>query len=1615
MKERKSLGRNRWIGFVAVAGSVLAGIWLSDSFVAAQQRGRGWLTPDPADVEASSDVFLPPDRLLLRQWEKAKALVDDSRWSEAVVLVEELLEGSEDYFFKPEGPAAGKPASYQSVKAEAQKLIGDLPPEGRKAYELQFGTKANQLLSAAATAGDIATIEQVSRLYFHTQAGYQATMILGRHFLDHAQPMAAAMCFERLRKAPAAQEAFEPMLSVLLATSYLRGHAPIEKAIAVLNENDSAATVRLGGKTVRLFAEGDGKDDKKVAWLQAEARPDRKQPSDESKDWALARGNPTRNPESAGDVPLLTPRWRTSTTNQPVMEKALRGIRDRFVEQGLARLPAMQPLAVGNLVLMRTANELLAVDFTTGKIVWPVHSGDNATLEQLLNSATTGDSQRTDLQSNTALQERFWEDCTFGTISSDGQNVYLLDGLAAGGAWDNVGPSVWGRGGRLRMQVQQDPLAQAKDVNKLSAHELKTQGKLKWQVGGQSGEDEPQLAGAFFLGPPLPLDGKLYVLAEMSEKNEKGEIKLCVLDAGTGHLDWSQQLAMVEQDIVHDPYCRLAGCTPSFADGVLVCPTAAGAIVGVDISNHTLLWGHKYDREPVIFAPVRGGGGFFIGPGGMAGQASAMDHWADSNVIIAEGHVLATPVDSNQLFCLNLQDGTPAWKQSMPRGENLYVGGVHEGKTILVGKRQLTAVKLVDGKSAWTSPVAYAETAKVGAAAAGESVQPPMPSGRGYLSGDSYFVPLSSAEVVQVDLKAGTAEQPQGKIVQRAKARKDSSHQASVPGNLICFQGEVISQGVDYLDTFFQKEPLLARVKSELEADPNDAWALGHRAEIELADGKIDAAIADARRAYEVDDNSYNRDLFIEALTAGLTSDFGKHRQELRDLEQLVKLDSERAMFLRVVAGGLQAAGEPLAALDAYVKLSTLEPAEEELEEVDSQWSVLRSRWVQSQFAPLWKAAKPAQRDEINAVLARHLDEAATQGDAKKALRQFISAFGEHASGDRARQMLVERLTGTDTLLERERLLRRLERSSDEKVSIAATLQLATLFEQAEHPEAALAEYRRLQTEFGDKPLIAGKSVREMLNGLRADSPLAKAMGPRYRWREGKIEGSLVDAAAGRLARQNLRLGAINIDMRGNAGPFFQDVALGYDPNRQEIFGRDASGQIERFAIRLDRQNPTANLGGINQYSENFAFAQGHLLVVLAGYRLIALDTLIPASVSGDRACWEKELYDPSQIGPGAVAQVNQAWGSVRRISALASGQALGGIGPCTDRTLCFVRGRDVSAIDPLTGQLLWVRHGIEPGSEVFGDDEFTIVAPPEAAGPAKQALVLRTDSGELVGHRSLPAQSLRWTTYGRKVLAFRNRNDNNSDLYLFDPVKAEGDIWSHTVTGIVNNSGVKGTIVDNETVALLEPSGKFVMRNLADGKILVDEKLREETNLQRIFVLRSAQQDFLVTDRGPSAIGVRSGRVQMAIPQQLPADAFTSPVNGRVYAFDRGTGKQQWSEPATIEQQNLWLAQPAELPVLMFFGSVQSAVPGRQQAVGNSIVCLDKPTGRLAYENDKLQPFTTMDLAVDPENQNLALQWGQQTLTLKFTDGKAESGTAQQQESADKKSDDREKGPDAK
>ncbi len=1039
------------LALVAVAtGSMLLGLfWFAGGQAVAQirigpnARVRFGVQPQNQGNDVGEGVFLPIDRESTRHWEKARQLFEEGHYSDASVLLDEILRRDEDFFFKPDDD---KP-TLSSLKAEAQKLIGEMPPDGLQAYQLQFGASAQQKLNAAIASGDAKELEEITRRFFHTQAGYDAELLLGRHWLDHGEPLSAALCFQRLADTPQAAAQFEPELSVLLATCWLRAGRTdrAEKVLLSLKKKQPNATVRVADKKVNLFSD----DRQAVNWLTAQLGATGLTKTENSDDWELYRGNAARNATSVGGIPLLNPRWRVSTTTHPILEKALADLRQQYIEQQVAFLPAMHPLAVGNLILMPTARDVLAVDLETGKRLWPIRGSSENPLEQLLTSSNG--SPRVDAQTNPWLTERFWWDATRGTLASDGRQVYLIRDLGGGPnpISANAAMPMFRRRG---FNVPNDNQAPS---NKLIACELRTQGKLKWEIGGPSGEEEPKLAGAFFLGPPLPLQSRLYVLAEI-----KGEIKLCVLDPATGHLDWSQQLAVVETNVQQDPIRRLVGCTPSFADGVLVCPTSAGAVVAVDIVNRSLLWAYLYARNsqnPQNQVIVRGPAVVFST--NVAGYP--LERWTDASATIAEGYVLVTPPESNELHCLRLSDGESVWHKAAQRGDSLYVACIHGGNVVLAGKRQMTALKLADGSPAWK----------------GESIELPdgaMPSGRGFASGDDYYLPLTTAEVAQIDLD-------RGKITARAK-----SHHGAIPGNLICCHGQVISEGIDYMESFFQLKPLEQRIAKSLEKNPDDAWASAHRGEIALDAGRLNDALADIRHSYKIDSDPFTRELLIEALTTALAQDFSGNRDAAGELEKLVRLDRERAAYIRVLATGLQKTGDTLAALEAYVKLAALESPEEP-EDVDPSLSVTRSRWVRARFDSLLAEASAAQRQKIDVVVKEQLSKALAAKDSN-ALQQFLNNFGDHPAADRAREALVELNDDGEAPLAREELLRRLEKSSDPAVRKSAMARMAALLHTTGHDDDARVlsppagrVWRPAGAGWKDREAAAGRTARRFL------------------------------------------------------------------------------------------------------------------------------------------------------------------------------------------------------------------------------------------------------------------------------------------------------------------------------------------------------------------------------------------------------------------------------------------------------------------------------------------------------------------------------------------------------
>ena len=392
--------------------------------------------------------------------------------------------------------------------------------------------------------------------------------------------------------------------------------------------------------------------------------------------------------------------------------------------------------------------------------------------------------------------------------------------------------------------------------------------------------------------------GQLYVLAEI-----KGEIRLLALEAATGKLCWSQQLVMVEHNVQQDPLRRLAGVSPSYADGILVCPTSTGAIVGVELATRSLLWGYRYglDRSP-------NRNGMIVLPPMVNGRAGGPNtwRWSDASVCISDGRILATPVESDSLHCLSLIDGELLWKQ--PRQEDLYVACVDQEKVVLVGGRTVRALRLADGKPAW-------EDRKV--ALPDQS----MPSGRGFLNDDHYYLPLSSAQVAEIDIRTG-------QLAHLAKSRK-----GNVPGNLVCYKGRVISQGLAGLEAFFQLDAAVAERRAASENQPRrcrGARASAARSFWTRANDPRPSSVF--RRAYELDAEPRTRELLRETLFDGLRTDFAAYRGQAKDIERLLDDSTQQGAFFRLMAGGLQQTGELTAAFEQYQKLIDLDAEHRPLE-----------------------------------------------------------------------------------------------------------------------------------------------------------------------------------------------------------------------------------------------------------------------------------------------------------------------------------------------------------------------------------------------------------------------------------------------------------------------------------------------------------------------------------------------------------------------------------------------------------------------------------------------------------------------------------------------------------
>ncbi len=1498
-----------WIRWI-LAGMLLGGL----AGVASGQIRVVAPTETPSDE--FSQVHLPTDRSLARAMERAERRLRDGEYHDVLVFFQQILERQEDSFLDDE---SATPAQV-GLKATARRLIATLPPKGQDTYELLYGTAARRRLDEALAAGDEQAVAEVVRRYFHTSAGQEAALVLAQMEADRGHYLTAAQTYQQLLEVPTAADRFEPQLSVLAAVTWATAGDRERAADTMrsLAQRMPGATVNVAGRALPMPRP----DDDQLTWLvQLVGQP---KPVDVSgEDWPTKRGDLSRNARRRGGAPHLRPRWEARVVTDPKVESLLANRRDQLSHRGVVAMPAASPIAVGDTVLVRTPQNLVAIDWRTGKRIWetrPEEVEDPQASADFLADASPDWSEMSQ-----PLEDRVWDDALAASLASDGERVFAICGLPLTSPEDSV---VWRVAPALGAAGGPTPM-----TNRLAAFELATEGKLVWDFDGARPNGE--LAGAFFLGAPLVVDNSLLVMVEI-----RSAIYLVALEPRTGKLQWQQQLADLELGVGLDPLRRDVGSTPSYAGGILVCPTSAGVVVAVDVVRRELAWVYRYprhlqsptDRQPAWQRQVRNR------------SDREDDRWQDTAVLVADGRVLVASPESAELHCLDLRTGKLEWKHG--RGNALFVACVDQGHVLLVGSDGIEALRLEDGSSVWTGgKVALPDGA--------------LPAGHGYLSEGRYFLPLTSGQVAAVDVGDGSIASLTGHAGE------------SDLGNLICYRGSVISQSATVVDKFEQLDVLRRRAEAALAQDSNDPAALRDLAELRRADGDLPQAIDLLKRAHQLASRDpLTCEMLAESLLAALAADFASYRNELPLLRNLVRGREQQLTLLRIEAEGLEAMGDRPAAWAVYREIAGA-ASEPSLVEIDSNYSVRRDRWVAGRLATLWAEASADEWQVMADELAARRESLGVHPTTEQ-LREYLAHYGTLPGADEVRLQLARQLVDERFVQEAEVELLALGRSAAAESHAGAAALMVRLLVESDRVDEAQPYAAMLADRWGDEVVLDGLTGSQWLQRQGVDTPSSGAA-VEHDWPRGQViaevqstsplrQGRVVRGVAPSRSLRQLRL-------EQDFPPTLDSLQWLITNDCSQLVGRDRSG---RQVAHLDIERSGDSRAGRNNSDVVQAGRLGHLLYLALGDQIMATEAPAPDGVEELDVLWSNEsvggFATSRQRGPVRRVNVYDPRTGRRRYAS-SPRAAIGALGPVTPRGIVYQEERQLKCVDPLTGEVLWQRGDVPAACELFGDDQVVIAADVEDA----TALAIDMTDGHVRDQRSLPP--LPWLlTAGRNVASIRYRSDPAGRRMA---VRID-NVWSGEGLFAAEYSvESRLAVIEPDTVVIVEPTGEIHAIDVRTGGVVFEQRLGALPRLNAIHVMRSGERLFVFVDAHS-----RQQR-HKNIGDEYPL------VDGPVYALDARTGEPLWPGPALVKFRGPALAQPEDLPILVFVDRVINR-DASGTSTGLRLLCIDKRSGRTVFRDDAL-PDTAgglFEMRAQWDNEpRVSVETSSRLVQLTFTD----------------------------
>lgn len=640
------------------------------------------------------DARPPQNPDLSRRLEQAKKFLQQERWEDAISVLQFLIETETDYFF------FDKDLELRSLHTEVQRLLEDLSDDAVRNYLNRFESTAQRELEFGREFQDDALLSRLANTFMRTPAGRKAAYTYAMSLYDQGQFRAAGDVF-----------------------------------VVLANQSEAGAvSQRYAGMAARVAALQGDQDLLNQLITEFDLPPEIREPSFQYERNRFSDLSSTQLVQPAAELPTevhpqFIPVWTHQSVDSYLAEDQIQRLFGDLAEANRAVILSSQCILQGELIAYQTLNGLEVRNAKSGELVWEDRS------RRSVQSALTDPEQsqiydavyRGRVPEQHPVVSLLLRDGISRSLTTDGRHLFaiakhqLLSNPTQGYSWQ-------------RRMLADSPDDEKYETNEVVAYDFAT-GRVRWRLGGKVLEEpfSRPLAGTFFFGPPVSDGSDLCVIGEKDDI-----ISLYVLNAQTGEVLWSQEIAHPSRSLSNDQVRRHWPCYPAIQDGVIVCPTTCGWLVAVDQASHQLMWATRYtprkqSRRTRSFA--------------VQAVQELNKRWASAPPVIVGDRVLFTPQELPNEFnkevmasyCFDLTTGSLLWQQDKQDG--LYLVGIFEDSAIFVGQSNVIARKISgNGELVWSTNIGGTNG---------------KPSGRSVIVNNELLVPVNGDTIVQIDLTEG--------------------------------------------------------------------------------------------------------------------------------------------------------------------------------------------------------------------------------------------------------------------------------------------------------------------------------------------------------------------------------------------------------------------------------------------------------------------------------------------------------------------------------------------------------------------------------------------------------------------------------------------------------------------------------------------------------------------------------------------------------------------------------------------------------------------------------------------------------------------------------------------